>query len=605
MTFTEAAVEVLRLVGKPLHYRKIAELAIERNLLSHVGKTPEITMSSRLATMVKKDRGEAPIVKVKPGVFGLRDFSEDVLAAAEKESGHEYELPKEPDAVETSAEDSATDAVETKHPGQDVFPEEEGDDEPIMANLDEDEDGKGKRRRRRRRRRRGEGEDAPSDSVETRSDPRRSERRERRPRDGGKDDRSVSRREVVRGDWQREPEGGEHVGQGLSDALVGALERSRREPVRFVRAAELLVRSGKMSGSPDALAPTIAAAVRSDIARFRGAGLRPRFRLYEGGLGLADWDQSPEAVRAEREVVRAAEKQRQHIYRSFLKSVAELPTAGRLELLASWLNVEGVEGLHAVRRPSAKRGELHLAGTLRRGLEESRVAIVVYLDERDIGREAVIDVRGALHHYEQAHAAWLITTGQVLSGAKEESLGGSPAVTLFDGPGLARAMERARIGLVTHSVPVLAVDRALLEGLGLGAATVRDGATEAEEDETDDAARSTDGAAPRGRRRRGRRRRAGEEDRETRRAADPLAFDEEDSESGRESAAASAVEGVEPSADVEADDSVEVQSVEASSESDDSDRDAPAEPLTETDDATRADGDESDRWVASLDDEAV
>ena len=63
MTFTEAAVEVLRSVGKPLHYKKITEIAIERNLLSHVGKTPETTMSSRLATMVKKDRGDAPIVK--------------------------------------------------------------------------------------------------------------------------------------------------------------------------------------------------------------------------------------------------------------------------------------------------------------------------------------------------------------------------------------------------------------------------------------------------------------------------------------------------------------------------------------------------------------
>ena len=51
MTFTEAAVEILRLAGRPLHYKKITELAIERNLLSHVGKAPELTMSSRLATI--------------------------------------------------------------------------------------------------------------------------------------------------------------------------------------------------------------------------------------------------------------------------------------------------------------------------------------------------------------------------------------------------------------------------------------------------------------------------------------------------------------------------------------------------------------------------
>src|SRR5687767_3872452 len=157
MTFTEAAVEVLRLVGKPLHYKKITEVAIERNLLSHVGKTPEVTMSSRLATMVKKDRGEAPIIKVKPGVFGLRDFTQDVIAQAEGETGLDYELPEgeavedESETTEGAGENGAAEAgaaaggapsdvrpvpVAKKPPlpGQEVFPEEEDDDEPILAN---------------------------------------------------------------------------------------------------------------------------------------------------------------------------------------------------------------------------------------------------------------------------------------------------------------------------------------------------------------------------------------------------------------------------------------------------------------------------------------
>src|SRR5688572_4665673 len=108
MTFTEAAVEVLRLVGKPLHYKKICEIAIERNMLSHVGKTPEVTMSSRLATMVKRDRGEAPIVKVKPGVFGLRDFNEEQLADL---SGDIDELPEvEVENEETKAAEAAAEA---------------------------------------------------------------------------------------------------------------------------------------------------------------------------------------------------------------------------------------------------------------------------------------------------------------------------------------------------------------------------------------------------------------------------------------------------------------------------------------------------------------
>src|SRR4029078_7093121 len=89
MTFTEAAGAVLRTVGKPLHYKKITQLAIEQNLLSHVGKTPEVTMSTRLATLAKKDRGDALIVRVKPGVFGLRDWGATAADVAEEESTEE------------------------------------------------------------------------------------------------------------------------------------------------------------------------------------------------------------------------------------------------------------------------------------------------------------------------------------------------------------------------------------------------------------------------------------------------------------------------------------------------------------------------------------
>ena len=141
MTFTEAAVEVLRSVGKPLHYKKITEIAIEKNLLSHVGKTPETTMSSRLATMVKKDRGDAPIIKVKPGVFALRDSDE--LGEEEAEAAApESDAPEAPQAeaeAEASNDSDAPEAAEATEaepsiaaqelPGADVFPEEDDDDE--------------------------------------------------------------------------------------------------------------------------------------------------------------------------------------------------------------------------------------------------------------------------------------------------------------------------------------------------------------------------------------------------------------------------------------------------------------------------------------------
>src|ERR1700735_2993435 len=85
MTFTEAAAEVLRLAGKPLHYKEITELAIEKTLLSHVGKSPEVTMGARLAALLKKEDKTNPIVRVKPGVFGLRDWSDKKPRRGSKE----------------------------------------------------------------------------------------------------------------------------------------------------------------------------------------------------------------------------------------------------------------------------------------------------------------------------------------------------------------------------------------------------------------------------------------------------------------------------------------------------------------------------------------
>src|SRR4030095_2650731 len=79
MTFTEAAAQVLRLVGKPLHYKEITDVAIEKNLLSHVGKSPEVTMGARLAALVKKNDKDNPLIRIKPGVFALREWDQDTI----------------------------------------------------------------------------------------------------------------------------------------------------------------------------------------------------------------------------------------------------------------------------------------------------------------------------------------------------------------------------------------------------------------------------------------------------------------------------------------------------------------------------------------------
>src|SRR5664279_3784751 len=75
MTFLEAALEILKRERKPLHYKELTEKAMERKLLTFVGRTPEVTMQTQLTSAVKKAPG-APFVRVKPGVFGLLRYPE-------------------------------------------------------------------------------------------------------------------------------------------------------------------------------------------------------------------------------------------------------------------------------------------------------------------------------------------------------------------------------------------------------------------------------------------------------------------------------------------------------------------------------------------------
>src|SRR5688572_22299273 len=171
MTFTEAAAEVLRMAGKPLHYKEITELAIEKNLLSHVGKSPEVTMGARLAALLKKEDKTNPIVRVKPGVFALREWEgkRKKRGAVEEEApppdgmdddggGSEVEVnaleveAAAQEAREGAQEEDALDAerdAEEEEPievsgedalrrdlavaGAELFDDEEDDDQPILS----------------------------------------------------------------------------------------------------------------------------------------------------------------------------------------------------------------------------------------------------------------------------------------------------------------------------------------------------------------------------------------------------------------------------------------------------------------------------------------
>ncbi len=319
MTFTEAAAEVLRIAGKPLHYKEITELAIEKNLLSHVGKSPEVTMGARLAALLKKEDKANPIVRVKPGVFALREWKEkkgkSAPAQEAQEEGEEVNALEveaaaavPPDSSHTVLEDEEGEGSEIALSGEDalradlaasgaeLFDDEDDDDQPILggpestpeaASADGTADG-GRRRRRRRRRGRGRGEgegaertstprvegaaaEGATENAEQSSRPERSERGERGERGEGRRNRGE------RGERQERP---------AAEVQALAETTGAESPTAF------------QDTIPDGMAPEAAGEERQGRRRRRRGGRDREDRAQEAGseaLNGAETEQAADA----------------------------------------------------------------------------------------------------------------------------------------------------------------------------------------------------------------------------------------------------------------------------------------------------------------------
>jgi hypothetical protein len=586
MTFIEAAAEVLRQAGKPLHYKEITELAIARNLLSHVGKTPEVTMSHRLTSAIKKNDKEVPITKIRPGVFALREWEEtkkgkkapgrvDAAEAVVEETagegeedgvavnaleieaalreGQESKGDDEDDddaTVEPGTPVSGEDALrgELAASGAELFDDEDDDDQPILGGPSPSQPGAagtgaagaqgegGRRRRRRRRRGRGgstQGElpgasftgpagerngerpaDRSNDRANDRSGERANDRSGERSGDRSADrsnDRSGERssqprleagstpgftvegetgdarelgaapRPVVRDRQQimgiGQPtgidvplgEGEELSGRDLADAAALVLASFDRNagpaPIRAV--ADALMRRGRLQGDPALAVAQLGASVRADNLRRAAGGQRARFRFASNGrVALTEWSLGGELPRLEQEVVAAVERYREAARRALLRRLQELPGHALIELALLGLERAGMTSLKPVRRSGSPGSEAHFAAVQKTGGDAIPTAIVVRKDGREIGRERVTDLRGALHHYGPASVGWLVTTGQVLSGAREEAAApGAPPVALYDGIALCKLLEDIDVGVVKTKFAIAIPDLELLETL--------------------------------------------------------------------------------------------------------------------------------------------
>lgn len=86
MTFLDAAIAILQREGRPLHYKQLTEIAVQENLLTVIGRTPEATMQQRLNDALKKADPASLLVRDKPGVYGLRYYPAKTGDAAKPET---------------------------------------------------------------------------------------------------------------------------------------------------------------------------------------------------------------------------------------------------------------------------------------------------------------------------------------------------------------------------------------------------------------------------------------------------------------------------------------------------------------------------------------
>jgi len=418
MTFTEAAVEILRRNGTPAGASQITQAAIEAGLLSHVGQTPEETMGARLAAMARMEHDRV-VCLIGDDQFALTEWG---LVPAEPVAVVEPEAPSEADALPYRGRE--------RHP-------------PVREEF-----VPGGRREDRRRHRDDEGEG-----------------RRRRYQPPG---------EVA---WQLLRERGEpmslaemvaalRANDKVAEALerdLGSFEKALREESRRRQDAG---RGPLFEFGPDgvvkALEPREPRKGEGREGRDGRDGRRDR-----GDRGEGRGDRREERAEPRAEVRPAAlEEQRRQVLRTLRRRLNALDISALERVCVALLESQGYRELNLGRR-SAKEGPLYLARH-RWGATDLRYAVRVLRPGRDLGRTEVQELRRDLSHFS-AQLGVVFATGDCSREARGESNSpGQAPVMLYGGEALAEALLDAGLGATRRMVEWIEFDDEFFVQAGAG-----------------------------------------------------------------------------------------------------------------------------------------
>jgi hypothetical protein len=420
MTFYEAALRVLEAAGQPLNSVEITERSITQGLLSHVGKTPEQTMLSRLSAMARRAR-DRRVTVTAPDTFALTDWGLPEDAAALEAMSAPYEHPEEGLPPLRPAE---------RHP------------EPRNENVR----GVGRQERRRRH-----------------EEEERGKKRRYPPISEvafellGEADSPLAPSEVLRLARDRQLASDELQPEALLTSLA---EENQRRIDAGRRPNFALDTTGALMLEHDDLP---VAEVQSAFARALD------LPFVDGRIALrhAPAASAPEAladdglVHAAKSAVKEARRATARALRSHLASLDQ----GTLEKAC----VKMLHAHHFREIKVTKRGNHGPLVTARRkdGSLELRWAIRIHRGNGPVDRRSVQDCRRDLQHHS-ANCALLIATGDLRSDARSEALNGAP-VHVWAGEGLAEKFLESHSGVRVLSLELFELDRAFFEDAARGA----------------------------------------------------------------------------------------------------------------------------------------
>lgn len=478
MTFIEAAKAVLDQEGRPLRSREIAEKAVGLGLLSHVGKTPVQTMSARLSATVAKEN--SPFVRIRPGVFGLSEWHGNP-------PGPKKTTPPAPPPEPTpNVRDAPKPASPASAPAPKETPTSVEQGEPLKASLSKETNGasssgrgsdpalQAKRRKRKKRKTSHAPAVTPSHGAATnegkpshdKERPSNAQAHQPLPQKTGNSGPKLPEQNQSPPSSRRtEPplppspiQVGEKKPEDMLNHVEAILKRNSR-PIPIERILEVLGIKGE---SGPALLDALMA---TDALERERDGQRPRFVKHKSGFALVERETSAEIVSLENQGAELRARLIQIAEKQLIRKLRSMPMSSFMRIMILYLQRSGFGAMVPVN--FHRNGEFHLSVQDRRHQGRFFTGIVLRKDAAEfvVREKAVMDLRGALHHYD-AMNGMILTTGQVSDKAiKEGRVPNLPPVVLMDGETLAREMVQLGIGVKVRTLSLPAFDDAFFSNI--------------------------------------------------------------------------------------------------------------------------------------------